>query len=176
MRPVLIVATALLAVPLAACSTGSSSTAAGSTSAPATTAASSASSPGPTDGDGPSPSAGDCAGLTKNDMAKYLVYTQIVAQVRDANSLEGIKAGTIADYSPEKLDAILAKMSFLTGDPASAVLFFQKADASIAALMSGTPTAADFQAYQTQIGGISGVIRQQLVLNQAIGTSCKNLG
>ena len=165
--------TALLVLPLAACASSSGTSAAGTTSASAPATSSSASSP---DGSSPASGSGDCTGLTKDDLAKYLVYSQVVAQVRDANGLEAIKAGTIADYSPEKLDAILAKMSFLTGDGAAAVQFFQKADATIATLMSGTPTAADFQAYQQQVGGIGGVLKQQLVINQAVGTACPNLG
>jgi hypothetical protein len=174
MRPILLAAAALLVVPLAACSSGGSTTAAGTSSAPAP--ASSAASTPSDSGSTPASGSGDCSALTKDDMAKYIVYTQIVAQVRDAGMIDTIKSGTLTDYTPDKLDAILAKMSFLQGDGATAVQFFQKADASIAAMLSGTPTAADFAAYQKQTGGIAGVLKQQLAINLAIGTTCPNLG
>jgi hypothetical protein len=174
MRPMVLAAAVVLAVSLAACSSGGGTTAAGTTSAPAP--GSTASSTPAGSSSTPASGSGDCSALTKDDMAKYLVYTQIVAQVRDASMIDTIKSGTLTDYTPDKLDAILAKMSFLQGDGAAAVQFFQKADASVATMISGTPTAADFAAYQTQTGGIAGVLKQQLAINLAVGTACPNLG
>ena len=66
-------------------------------------------------------------------------------------------------------------MSFLSADGAAAVAYFQSLDASIAKLLAGTPTKADFAAFQAQSGGIPGVLQQQLQLNQAIGTTCPQL-
>ena len=188
MRPALLVAAVLVAVPLAACSSGSSTTAgsaptgSAASSASSSDASSPASSPGSAStpaatggGQSAGPASGPCAALSKADLTKYLVYTQILAQVTDQASLDAIKAGTPGDFTPAKLDAILAKMSFVQDQGASAVDFFLKADASLEKLLAGKPTVAQIQAFVAQTGGVPGVLQQQLVLNQAIGTTCPTL-
>ena len=170
MRLVTLAVTALLVVPLAACSSGST-TATGSCPA-------SVSSPSDTTSSGPtaaaSTSAG-CAALTKEDLASYLVYTQLLAQVTDAASVEALKSGAPGDYTPAKLDAILGKMANVSDDAATAATFFQQANAALGKMIEAGPTAESLKAYQAMTGGVPGVLQQQLQLNQAIGTACPKL-
>lgn len=164
-----------LALVLAGCGgTGSivregSSSPGGSTGTSATPADSGTSTPSPDGGAG-------CGTLTKQDLATFIVGTQLLAQVRDKATLEGITSGTIGSYSPDQLAAILAKMSFLTGDAADGLAAITSANDAVKGLAAGSPSQADLDAYQQKIGGVAGLLKAQLAVNLGLVKACPNLG
>ena len=138
-------------------------------------------------GDSSSPAAGgtvDCSALTKDDLAKFLVYTQVLAQIRTPDTLAAIKAKSMTDYTPESLAAILDKLQVLAGhpapgmgDPGAAVDFYVKANDSVKAMLdSATVTQAQLDAYQAQVGGVASILGKQVAINAAIGTNCPKIG
>lgn len=162
----------LLVLALAGCGAG------GSTST-ITPAASTPSSGG--DGSSSTPTSGsgggaDCSALSKTEIADFIVGTQLISQVRDKDALEGITSGTIGKYTPESYGAILAKMSFLTGSAGEGLAKLVAANDAVKKLASGSPTQADFDAYQQQTGGIAGLIKAQVAVNLGLVQACPNLG
>ena len=138
-------------------------------------------------GDSSSPAAGgtvDCSALTKDDLAKFLVYTQVLAQIRTPDTLAAIKAKSMTDYTPESLAAILDKLQVLAGhpapgmgDPGAAVDFYVEANDSVKAMLdSATVTQAQLDAYQAQVGGVASILGKQVAINAAIGTNCPKIG
>jgi hypothetical protein len=164
----------LLVLALAGCGgTGSRSTATVPAATPSTGGDSSASTPST------EPSAGggaDCSSISKEDVADFIVGTQLLAQVRDKAGLEGITSGTIGRYTPEAYGAILAKMSFLTGAAADGLATLVAANEAVKKLASGSPTQADFDAYQQQTGGVTGLIKAQVAVNIGLAQACPSLG
>ena len=138
-------------------------------------------------GDSSSPAAAggavDCSAITKDDLAKFLVYTQILAQIRTPDTVAAIKSKTITDYTPESFAAILAKLQVLAGhpaagmgDPAAALEFYSKANDSAKALLdSASVTQAQLDAYQAQVGGVASILSKQVAINAAIGESCPKI-
>lgn len=163
----------LLVLALAGCGAGGST----STITPAASTPSSGgdggSSSTPTSGSG---GGADCSGLSKTEIADFIVGTQLIAQVRDKTALEGITSGTIGQYTPESYGAILAKMSFLTGSAGEGLAKLVAANDAVKKLASGSPTQADFDAYQQQTGGIAGLIKAQVAVNLGLVQACPNLG
>lgn len=139
-------------------------------------------------GDSSSPAAAggavDCSALTKDDLAKFLVYTQVLAQIRTPDTLAAIKAKSMTDYTPESLAAILDKLQVLAGhpapgmgDPGAAVDFYVKANDSVKAMLdSASVTQAQLDAYQAQVGGVASILGKQVAINAAIGTDCPKIG
>ena len=138
-------------------------------------------------GDSSSPAAGgtvDCSALTKDDLAKFLVYTQVLAQIRTPDTLAAIKAKSMTDYTPESLAAILDKLQVLAGhpapgmgDPGAAVDFYVEANDSVKAMLdSASVTQAQLDAYQAQVGGVASILGKQVAINAAIGTNCPKIG
>ena len=119
---------------------------------------------------------GSCAALTKQDLAAFIVGTQLLAQVRDKATLEGITSGTVGSYSPDQLAAILAKMSFLTGDAADGLAAITSANDAVKGLAAGSPSQAALDAYQQKIGGVAGLLKAQLAVNLGLVRACPNLG
>lgn len=164
-----------LALVLAGCGgTGSivkegSSASGGSSGTSATPADSGTSTSSPDGGAG-------CGTLTKQDLATFIVGTQLLAQVRDTDTLDSITGGTIGKYSPEELGAVLAKMSFLTGDAADGLAKIVAANDAVKALAAGSPSQADLDAYQQQIGGVAGILKAQLAVNLGIAQACPGIG
>jgi len=151
----------------------------------AAAAASSAAAAAGGDSSSPAPAGGavDCSALTKDDLAKFLVYTQILAQIRTPDTLTAIKEKSITDYTPESFAAILAKLQVLAGhpaagmgDPGAALDFYAKANDSVKALLdSASVTQAQLDAYQAQVGGVSSILGKQVAINAAIGESCPKI-
>ncbi len=164
-----------LALVLAGCGgTGSivregSSSPGGSTGTSATPADSGTSTPSPDGGAG-------CGPLPKQDLATVIVGMQLLAQVRDKDTLDSITGGTLGKYSPEELGAVLAKMSFLTGDAADGLAQIVAANEAVKILAAGSPSQADLDAYQQQIGGVAGILKSQLAVNLGIAQACPGIG
>jgi hypothetical protein len=154
MRRVLVCS--LLALALAGCG-GGSTTSSGPTSGTPSTAASTPGDASSTPSTGPSGGAG-CEALTKDDLAAFIVGSQLLAQVRDKQTLDSMISSGVGGYSPESFGAILAKMSFLTGDAGDGVAKLTQANDAVKALAAGSGAQADFYAYQKQSGGIAGVL------------------
>ncbi len=166
----------LLVLALAGCGAGSQATISRSSNA-----ASSASSGGDSSSSTAStePSGGgaaDCSALTKEDLGAFIVGTQLLAQVRDLDTLKGVTSGSIGSYSPESFGAILAKMTFLTGAAADGLATITAANESVKALAAGSPTQADLDAYQQQTGGVAGILKAQLAVNLGLAQACPSLG
>ena len=153
----------------------------------AAAAASSAAAAAGGDSSSPAPAAGgavDCSAITKDDLAKFLVYTQILAQIRTPDTVAAIKSKSITDYTPESFAAILAKLQVLAGhpaagmgDPGAALDFYAKANDSAKALLdSASVTQAQLDAYQAQVGGVASILSKQVAINAAIGESCPRIG
>ena len=152
----------------------------------AAAAASSAAAAAGGDSSSPAPAGGavDCSAITKDDLAKFLVYTQILAQIRTPDTLTAIKEKSITDYTPESFAAILAKLQVLAGhpaagmgDPGAALDFYAKANDSAKALLdSASVTQAQLDAYQAQVGGVASILSKQVAINAAIGESCPKIG
>jgi len=123
----------------------------------------------------------DCSGITKDDLAKYLVYTQVLAQVRTADTVAALKAKQFSDYTPEAMSAILAKLAVLAGhpatgfgDPAESLAYFTKANSLVAAMIAAdAPTQAQLDEYKTALGGTAAAIGKQLPVNASIAQYCK---
>jgi hypothetical protein len=123
----------------------------------------------------------DCSGITKDDLAKYLVYTQLLAQVKSADTVASLKAKQFSDYTPEAMSAILAKLGVLAGhpaagfgDPADSLAYFTKANDALAAMIAAdAPTKAQLDAYTAALGGTATAIGKQLPVNAAIAQYCK---
>jgi hypothetical protein len=138
-------------------------------------------------GDSSSPAAAggavDCSAITKDDLAKFLVYTQILAQISTPDTVAAIKSKSITDYTPESFAAILAKLQVLAGhpapgmgDPAAALEFYGKANDSAKALLdSASVTQAQLDAYQAQVGGVASILGKQVAINAAIGENCPKI-
>ncbi len=178
----------LAALALAAC--GSSGTKADS-AASSTTAASSATSGSATStasGSATSTASGGgaagCAALTKEDLADFLVDTQLLAQINSPESIATLKEGTIGRYTPDAFAQILTKLHGAVdghgapglGDPKEALTFYEQLNAAVRQMYAANPvTEAMITAYQTQSGGVQGVLSKQIPINAAVGTTCKGL-
>ena len=162
----------LLALVLAGC--GGTATVGGTVSpAPSTPGASSPgdSSPGSSAG-----GSGDCSALTKQDLATFIVGSQVLAQVRDKDTLSAASSGVMGSYTPDTFGTLLAKLSFLTGDAAEGLAKITAANDAVKKLASGSPTQADLDAYQQQTGGVAGVLKAQLAVNLGLAKACPSLG
>jgi hypothetical protein len=132
-------------------------------------------------GETPATGGVDCSGLSKEDLAKFLVYTQLLAQVRSADSVATIKGKQFTDYTPEAMSAILTKLGVLAGhpatgfaDPADSLAYFTKANDLVAAMVAAdAPTQAQIDEYTAALGGTAAAIGKQLPINAAVGQYCK---
>lgn len=173
---------ATVAFALAACSGGggSSGTTANRSSTPAGSTPV-ASSPAPTKGNGGG--AVDCSALTKDDLAAYLVDTQLLGQVRDQTSVQALRDHTLGSYDPSAFAAILTKLQVLAGhsaagfgDPADSIAFFTKANDIVGRMVASTGDVPQslFDEYTAAVGNASAVISKQLPINAALSEYCPN--
>jgi hypothetical protein len=123
----------------------------------------------------------DCSGITKDDLAKFLVYTQVMAQATSADTVAAIKAKQISDYTPAAMSAILAKLGVLAGhpapgfaDPADSLAYFAKANDLLAAMIAAdSPSQAQLDEYAAATGGTASAIGKQAQINASIAQYCK---
>ena len=67
-------------------------------------------------------------------------------------------------------------MSFLTGDAADGLAQIVAANEAVKILAAGSPSQADLDAYQQQIGGVAGILKSQLAVNLGIAQACPGIG
>jgi hypothetical protein len=127
----------------------------------------------------------DCSALTKDDVAKFVVYTQLLAQAGSADSIDLLRKGGVTDYTPEGMATVLDHMGVLKGhpgpgqpDPAAAIDYFAQANELVGQMVaaSGAPTQAQLDAYTAAIVDVPTALKNQLAINLSLGTSCTNLG
>ena len=134
-------------------------------------------------GASPTPADGgvDCASLSREDLASYLVYTQVLAQVRDQSTVQALRDHSFSDYTPEKFAAILTELEVLAGhpasgfgDPADSLAYFTRANDILAPLVasSGDVPQASLDEYTAAIGDVGTAISKQLPINAAISQYC----
>lgn len=175
MRRVLV--STLVVLALAGCGGSGSITRADTGTSTPSSATTAASTPdGTSTSSTPEPGGSGCDAITKDDLAAFIVGTQLLAQIRDKETLDSITGGGIGKYSPEEFGAVLAKMSFLTGDAADGLATISAANDTVKKLAAGGATQADFDAYQKQIGGVGGILKAQLAVNLGLAKSCPSLG
>jgi hypothetical protein len=187
-RPLACLAATALSIALVGCSSSAGSSVVDAAKSAASAAASAASSvasqasdtSAPLTGDsssGASPAGADCSALTRTDLAKFIVYTQLLAQVRDKNGVAAMAAGGMADYTPQKFDQIVQKLSFLSSDPQAgpALAALQKANDTVKTLAAGSPTQADFAKYQADTGGVAGVLKDQVAVTVGLSKLCPSI-
>jgi len=123
----------------------------------------------------------DCASLSREDLASYLVYTQLIAQVRDQSTVQALRDHSFSDYTPEKFAAILTELQVLAGhpaagfgDPADSLAYYTKANDLLAAILatSGDVPQAALDEYSAAIGDVGASISKQLPINAAISQYC----
>lgn len=175
-RPILVVAAALV---LAGCG--------GGTAAPTSTSslppAPAASSTGPAESPTAQPAGGaGCESLTRDDVARFALMAQLFPQIRDEGTLTPVRDGTLGAYSPEDYAAILAKLQFLrgreapVGSPDESLDYYARVNDALAALLaSGSPSTADFTAYQAVVGDVAASLTKQLGVNSALEEACPDL-
>ena len=170
------VAVGLLAVALSGCSGGGSGSSSEISSAAHSAAASS-----PKTSVAAASGSVDCAGLTKEDLAAYLVDTQLMAQVRDQASVQALRDHSLGDYTPEKFAAILAKLQVLRGhpaagfgDPAGSLDYYKQANDLLGQILATTGDVPQglLDEYRSAVGDTSAVIAKQLPINAALSEYC----
>ncbi len=125
-----------------------------------------------------------CGSLTKDDLAKYIVYTQVLAQVRDVPSAKAVKARTFTDYTPAAFATILDHLSVLGGrpaqgfdDPAASLAYYKNANEILSRIVDTTGDIPQslIDEYKTAIVNTSTAIQKQLPINAAVSVHCPNL-
>lgn len=163
MRTRLLLSTVLCTVLLAACSGGGGSA---STARPATNAQASS---GPA-ADTAAPAGGgsvDCTAV-KAALAKIIVSVQLLAQMRDPASVEGVQSKTIGNFDPDEFLGALHELHALDGqtsvmgDPKAAINAYEDAGQAAKALFATKPvTQAAIDAYNTHVGTIAEFLGHQ---------------
>lgn len=137
-------------------------------------------------GDGSDAGAADCSALTSDDLAKYLVYTQVLAQVTDQDQVQTLRDQSFTDYTPEAFAAILVKLhavldghsSDIFGDPQESLDFYDQANDIVGRMIaSPDPVPQElFDEYTALTGGdASAMISKQLPVNATIDELCPDL-
>jgi hypothetical protein len=169
----------LVLVGAAACSSGGGSDSASSGSGPSTTAAgggSATTSGGSSKGGGSSGGKVDCDAL--RTAQQDLLSVQLLAQLRDPESIKGIKDHTIGNLD---LDKFLASMKTLhaldtyggpLGDPKAAIDVYEKAANDAKPLFdAAAPAQADIDAYNASIGTTAEFLGHQTAIAGAFDTA-----
>jgi hypothetical protein len=127
----------------------------------------------------------DCSALTQDDVAKFVVYTQLLAQAGSADSIDLLRTGAATDFTAEGMATVLDHLRVLEGhpgpgqpDPKAAIDYFARANELVGQMVaaSGAPTQAQLDAYEAAIVDVPTALKNQLAINLSLGTSCTNLG
>ncbi|MGD9954846.1 MAG: hypothetical protein AB7V23_02150 [Candidatus Nanopelagicales bacterium] len=162
---------------------GEAKDAVGSAVGAAQSAASSAAADGGSPADGPSQSL-DCGALTKDDVSRFIVYTQLIAQATDLDALNGLRQGGVTDYTPDAMKQVLDRMDVLRGhpapgqpDPAEALDYFQKANTLLAAVFAADadPSPAQADELKAAIVDVPTALKNQLTINLSLAATCTGL-
>jgi hypothetical protein len=128
----------------------------------------------------------DCSALTSDELAKYLVYTQVLAQVTDQDQVQTLRDQSFTDYTPEAFAAILVKLhavldghsSDVFGNPEESLDFYDQANDIVGRMIASPDPVpqALFDEYTTLVGGDpTAMISKQLPINATIDELCPNL-
>ena len=127
----------------------------------------------------------DCGSITKDDVGKFVVYTQVLAQAGSADTVRSLRSGAIVDYTPEAMGTVLEHLQVLAGhpgpgqaDPAEALAYFTTANDLVAEMLAsgGDPTQAQLDAYNAAIVDVQTALKNQFSINLALGLNCSDLG
>jgi len=148
------------------------------TEAPAVTAADTAA--------GGDAEAADCSALTSDEVASYLVYTQVLSQVTDQAQVQTLRDRSFTDYTPAAFAAILVKMhavldghsSDVFGDPKESLDFYDQANDIVGRMIASPDPVpqALFDEYTQLTGGDpTAMISKQLPVNATLDELCPDL-
>jgi hypothetical protein len=130
--------------------------------------------------------AADCSVLTPDDVAKYIVYTQVLSQVTDQAQVQVLRDQSFTDYTPQAFAAILVKLhtvldghsSDVFGDPQESLDFYDHANEIVGRMIaSPDPVPQDlFDEYNALSGGDpTAMISKQLPINGTLDELCPDL-
>ncbi len=111
-----------------------------------------------------------CGSLTKDDLAKYIVYTQLLEQVRDVESAKAVKTKAFTDYTPAAFATVLDHLSVLVGrpvqgfdDPAASLAYYTKANEILSRIVAATGESPQslINEHKTSIVDTSTAIKNQ---------------
>jgi len=153
----------------------------------ASSAAAAASSEAADPGQSSDPGSGstDCGALTKDDVGKFVVYTQIIAQATTLDAVTGLRAGGVTDYTPDAMREVLDRMDVLRGrpghgqpDPADALDYFQKANDLLGQIFAADadPSQAQVDELAAAIVDVPTALKNQLAINLSLAANCTGLG
>jgi hypothetical protein len=176
------VVTAALTLSLTACGGGSVQSTASSLVARASSAASAAASAASAAAsEAPSTGTVDCGTLTKDDLGKWIVYTQLlIGAGKSKDGVASLKSQQVSDYTPDKFAAILAKLDVLKGhgalgfdDPTASLDFFAHLNDLMGTMIAGSDvTQAQRDEYAAAAGSTGSAIGKQLPVNAALSQYC----
>jgi len=137
-------------------------------------------------GDAGAAGAADCSVLTPDDVAKYVVYTQVLSQVNDQAQVQVLRDRSFTDYTPEAFAAILVKLhtvldghsSDIFGDPQESLDFYEQANEIVGHMIAAPdPVPQDlFDEYTALTGGDpTALIGKQLPINGTLDELCPDL-
>ena len=132
--------------------------------------------------DGDVQATGDCSGITEEEVATFAIMAQMFAQVRTVDAMQGM---TALGYSPEAMDAILAKFEVakgvegeVYGKPDAALVVFNSANDTYAAVVAKGEgaTDADFAPLDDLEPDVASWINAQASILDALNQACPDLG
>jgi hypothetical protein len=124
----------------------------------------------------------DCANLTEEDVATVAVWSQLFAQVRTPDAMEGMEA---LGYDPAQMEAYLDELDGLKGTegevygtPDEALVVFRTANDTYAAIIAkgDAATEADFASLNEAYPDAQAWIQAQATIFDALNQACPELG
>jgi len=136
----------------------------------------------PADSDGDAQAgAVDCSSLTSDDAATFIMYGQLLGQIRSVSDLQAM---SVTGYTPEAMGAVLTKLDGLegvqgeaTGTPDEALAAFHTANDTFAAIIAkgDAATDADFAPIAELWPSNDDWITDQAAISGAIKAACPDL-
>lgn len=126
----------------------------------------------------------DCSTLSDDDIAQYLIATQLLAQVSTADQVASIRDQTIGNYVPERFAAVLVKLRALVGgtasdvfgDPDAALDSWEQANTKMAAMLAAAdPTPQEMLDDYVALGDVATKLGWQLPINAPLSEICPDL-
>jgi len=123
----------------------------------------------------------DCSSLTSEDAATFIMYGQLLGQIRSVSDLQSM---AITGYTPEAMGAVLDKLEGLkgvegeaTGTPDEALVAFRTANDTFAAIIAkgAGATDADFAPVTELWPSNDAWITDQAAISGAINAACPDL-
>jgi len=127
----------------------------------------------------------DCSSLSDDDIAQYLIATQLLAQVSTAEQVASIRDQTVGNYVPADFAAVLVKLRALVGgsanevfgDPDAALDSWEQANTKMAAMLAAAdPTPQEMLDDYVALGDVATKLGWQLPINAPLSEICPDLG